>query len=395
MKPTINTYTWPGQTHFGFGAVGLVAQEAQARQVNHLFILADPGIIAAGLLEQVTASLRAAGLTYDISSQVAPNPDTVTVDATAAAFRESRAGLIVAVGGGSALDAAKAVRLLAGGPPKAGIAAYSLRLGEAALPVPQPGHMPPMIAIPTTAGTGSEVTPWGVITNPADHRKFGVGGPALMPSTALVDPELTLTLPPDLTAATGLDALSHLVEAYVSTYAQPMLDPLILHGITLLGRSLRVAVAQGSHAQARSEVMLGSLIGGIAISSNYLGACHSLAHPLSGLADVPHGVANAIMLPYQMAYSLPGALERYAHIAAALDAPQPVTGTIRCRAERAVEAVRELVADTGLPGRLSEAGVTQNKIEPLAQMAIEDLNWTANPRGVSRDIMEQLYRQAF
>jgi alcohol dehydrogenase class IV len=212
---------------------------------------------------------------------------------------------------------------------------------------------------------------------------------------ALVDPKLTLTLPPLLTAATGVDALTHSIEAFVSTRSNPILDPMILYGIELIGRSLRTAVAQGSNQTARSEVLLGSLIAGIGISSNYLGACHSLSHPLSSLADVQHGVANALMLPHQMAYSLPAALERYARIGAALDAPYPVSGTVRQRAERAVAAVRELIADTGLPTRLREVGVTEALILPLARGAIQDSNWATNPRPVSEAVMEQLYRQAF
>ena len=395
MKPMISTYVWPGQTHFGFGAVELAAQEAKAHQAKHVFILADPGVVAAGLVEPVTASLKAAGVSYVIYDKVIPNPDTESVDAAVAAFRESKAELMVGVGGGSGLDTAKAVCLVAGGPPEGRIADYFLALGAKARPVPAGRDLPPFIAIPTTAGTGAEVTPWAVITNNQSKRKLGVGGPNLMPTVALVDPGMTLSLPPQLTAATGMDALTHLIEAYVSTNHNPALDPLILHGIELIGRSLRLAVAQGQNPTARSEVMLASLLGGIAISSNWLGACHSLAHPLSALADVQHGLANAIMLPYQMAYSLPGALERYARIAAALDAPYPMGGTLRQRAERAVEAVRELVSDTGLPARLSEAGVTEAMIPELARQAYQDSNWASNPRSVSAAVIESLYRQAF
>jgi alcohol dehydrogenase class IV len=234
-----------------------------------------------------------------------------------------------------------------------------------------------------------------VITDNEAHRKFGVGGPDLTPTVALVDPELTLTLPPLLTAATGMDALTHCIEAFVSTNSNPILDPMILYGIELIGRSLRMAVAQGSNQTARAEVMLGSLIAGIGISSNYLGACHSLSHPLSSLADVQHGMANALMLPYQMAYSLPEALERYARIGAALDASCPTSGPLQPRAERAVAAVRELVSDTGLPTRLRAVGVSEDMILPLAKSAFQDSNWATNPRPVSEAIMEQLYRQAF
>ena len=218
-----------------------------------------------------------------------------------------------------------------------------------------------------------------------------------MPTIALIDPELMLTLPPMLTAATGMDALSHCIEAYVSTNDNPALDPRILHGIELIGRSLRVAVVQGQTAQsreARRDMALAAMIGGIAISSKWLGACHSLAHQLSGFANVQHGVANALMLPHQMAYSLVGALERYARIAEALN--MPPEGSLRQRAERAIEAVRELTVDVGLPTRLRDVGVTEEMIPGMAYNAYNiDLNWWTNPRTVNEAVMEQLYHSAF
>ena len=397
MQPQISTYVWPGQTQAGFGAAAQIGQEAKVLGATRVFIIVDPGVVAAGLLTAITPALEQAGLSYVVHDQVIPNPDIASVDAAAAAFRASDADLIVGMGGGSGMDTAKAVRELAGGPVGISITEYSYLLrGDAVRPVPARKQMPPMIALPTTAGTGAEVTPWAVITDTVDHRKFGIGGPALLPDAALCDPALTLTLPPFLTAATGIDALTHLIEAYVSTNNhQPALDPLILYGIELIGRSLRIAVAQGSNAAARADMMLGSTLGGIAISSNWLGACHALAHPLSSIANVQHGLANALMLPHQMAYSLPGALERYARVAAALDPSAPHSGSVRQRAERAVEAVRELIADVNLPTRLRDAGVSEAMIEPLAQQAIRDLNHTTNPRAMTQAALEQLYRQAF
>jgi alcohol dehydrogenase class IV len=371
----------------------LAGQEARAHQASHVFIIADPGVVAAGLTESVIASLKVAGLSYDLYDRVIPNPDTESVDTAVVAFRESKADCIIGIGGGSSLDTAKAVRLAAGGGGR--IAEYALLLGDKTR---LPGrHMAPMIAIPTTAGTGSEVTPWAVITDNSRKLKMGVGGAFLMPTVALIDPELMLTLPPMLTAATGMDALSHCIEAYVSTNDNPALDPMILHGIELIGRSLRVAVVQGQTVQsreARRDMALAAMIGGIAISSKWLGACHSLAHQLSGFANVQHGVANALMLPHQMAYSLTGALERYARVAEALGVPPE--GSLRQRAERAIEAVRELTVDVGLPIRLRDVGVTEEMIPGMAYNAYNiDLNWWTNPRMVNEAVMEQLYRAAF
>jgi alcohol dehydrogenase len=386
----ISHYIWPGQVKFGFGAVEWVGREAKALSVQHVFVIADPGVVAAGLVGPVMASLKLAGLSCDLYDRVVPNPDTESVDAAVAAFHDSQANCIVAIGGGSGLDTAKAVRLAAGGGGK--IAEYALLLGDKTRP---PGrNMAPLMAIPTTAGTGSEVTPWAVITDLSRKVKMGVGGAFLVPTIAVIDPELMLTLPPLLTAATGMDALTHCIEAYVSTNDNPALDPMILFGIELIGRSLRVAVAQGKNRAARHDMALAAMIGGMAISSKWLGACHSLAHQLSGFADVQHGIANAIMLPHQMAYSLVGALERYARIGEILGAPPK--GSVRQRAERAVEAVRELNVDVGLPTRLRDVGVTEEMIPAMAFNAYNiDLNWWTNPRPVSEAVMEQLYREAF
>jgi alcohol dehydrogenase class IV len=392
----VATYYWPGQTQFGYGAASLVGAEAKnLGATRNVFVVTDAGVVAAGLLQPVLDSLAAAGLSVELFDQTPANPTTTAVDTAAAQFKESGSELIIALGGGSAIDAAKAVRILAGGPAEAKCAEYALMLGDKVRPLPTVPQMPPMIAIPTTAGTGAEVTPWGVITDEVRKLKMGMGGPATIPTVALIDPGMTLTLPPHLTAATGMDALTHLIEAYVSTNMAPIaLDALILDGIGRIGRFLRLAVTQPNHQQAREEMMLASMLGGIAISSRWLGATHSLAHQLSGIAHVHHGLACALMLPAQMQFSLPGALARYAQIAQALD-PIPVPGSVREEAERGVTAVRQLMIDTDLPLRLRDVGVTETMIPPLADNAIIDLNWTTNPRAIIRDQMEKLYRETY
>lgn len=255
--------------------------------------------------------------------------------------------------------------------------------------------MIPFIAISTTAGTGAEATPWGVYTNVEKEIKFGVGYWESTPEVALVDPELTMSLPPHLTATAGMDALSHLVEAYVSINHNPMLDPMILYGIELVGRSLRTAVVRGKDREARRDMMEASLIGGIVISSKWLGACHSLAHPLSSLAHLHHGLACAMMLPVQMAYSLVGAVERYADVAVELDDSWSEVGSERKRAEGSVTAVRQLMADIDIPIRLRDVGVEEKLIPALAKAAYIDLNWCTNPRDVSEDVLRRLYEEAY
>lgn len=390
MIQTIANYVWPGQTHFGFGAAELAGQQAKALRATAAFIITDPGCRTAGLLEPVLASLREAGIGATVFDQIPGNPTIAAVDTAAAAFRDSGADLIIGLGGGSALDAAKGVREQAGGPAEASIADYALMLGELARPVPDVRDMPPMIAIPTTAGTGAEVTPWAVLTDEATKLKKGVGGPALLPTVALIDPQMTMTLPPFLTAATGMDALSHCIEAFVSTNTAPLaLNPLIVQGITLLGRSLPVAVHEPGNRTARYEVMMGAMLGGIAISSRWLGACHSLAHQLSGFANVHHGHACAIMLPHTMEYNLNDAAEPYALVAAALN------GSGTATAETAVTRVHQLNQEVGLPTRLREVGVTEEMIPPMAHNATIDLNWTTNPCPIGESEMAALYWKAF
>lgn len=394
MTTTTAYYIFPDQVHLGFGVARQAGRELKAEGARHAFVIADPGVVAAGLIEPVITSLAEAGVACTLHAQVEPNPGCDSVDAAADTYRASRADCIVGVGGGSAMDTAKAVRLVAGGPKEGRVAEYAYRLGDRARPHPPRAQMPFYVAVPTTAGTGAEVTPWAVITDLKEKHKFGVGGPHSVPSMALVDPELMLMLPPFLTAATGMDALTHCIEAYVSTNENPALDPMILYAIELIGRSLVVAVAQPSNRAARHDMAQAAMIGGIAISSKWLGACHSLAHQLSSFANVQHGLANAIMLPHVMAYNLPGAMERYARVTDALGGSKG--GTTRECAECAVRMVEQLNRDVGLPARLRDVGVAEALLAPMAKHAYTvDLNWWTNPRSVNEQVMAQLYCEAF
>lgn len=388
MAPLISTYLWPGQVHFGFGAAGYLGREAQALHARHAYLITDPGVVAAGLLQPLIIALDSAGVAHSLYDQVVANPEGASVEAAAQAFLASGADLVVGVGGGSALDTAKAVRLLAGGGGR--IAEYDLLLGDKVRPAPS--QMPPMLAVPTTAGTGSEVTAWAVVTDPARKFKTSVGGPWLLPTAALIDPELMLGLPPFLTAATGMDALSHCIESYVSTTDHPLVDQMALYGIELIGRSLPTAVAQGSNREARREMALAAMIGGMALNCKWGGACHSVAHQLSTFAGVHHGLANALMLPPQMAYSQLGSLEKYSRIGAALGTPK--TGTLRQQAQAAVDSVRQLSADLGLPQRLRDVGVTPELIPAMARNAYLDDSWATNPRAVTEAVLAEWYHQA-
>ena len=386
-------YIFPDQVYIGIGAAKKAGAEAKNEAATHVFLIADPGVVAAGLVKPIIESIDKAALPYTLYDKVIPNPDSNSVDVAVAAYRASGADCIIAMGGGSCLDTAKTMRIAASGPFGSKVAEYAYRMGDKARPHPK--VMPHFIAIPTTAGTGSEATPWGVVTDPTDKFKFGVGGVRGVPNVALIDPVVMLGLQAFLTAATGMDALTHCIEAYVSTNDNPVLDPMILYGIQLVAQSLPIAVAQGKNMQARLDMAHAAYIGGIAISSKWLGACHSLAHQLSGFANVQHGLANAIMLPHQMVYSLPGAIEKYARVAEALGVPRD-DGTVRQRAERGIDMVIQLNKDVGLPSKLSEVGVTEEMIPDMARFAYNvDLNWWTNPCSVDEKAMAKLYRDAF
>lgn len=363
----MQTIVWPGVTIFGENAVAQLGTQVQTLAKSHIFVLIDPGVRSiSDLLDAAIADMTIQATYFD---DVVGNPDAAHVDAAYAAYRDCGADCIVGVGGGSALDMAKGVKILAGSPEGVSVAEYLSTLKEKRRPNPAFHEMPPMVAIPTTSGTGSEVTPWGVVTDKEAQQKAGVGT-NLIPDVALLDPHLTVSLPPHLTAATGMDALSHLIEAYVSTNAQKMLDPLILQGIKLIGENLRTAVGEPNNIAAREAMLEASMLGGVALSSNWLGAAHSLAHQLSTFCDIHHGLACSLMLPPQMRWSHSGAPERYADVAYAL------TGETGIAAAYAVE---QLAKDINLPIRLSDCGVTADQIDTLSEFAFIDLNWWTNP----------------
>lgn len=380
----MQTILWPGVTIFGAGALAHLAEQVGELGKKHLFVLIDPGV--GRISADITSALNGTNIQTTTFDDVIGNPDAKHVDAAYAAYQACGADCIVGVGGGSALDMAKGVRILAGSPDGVSVAAYLSTLGDQRRPNPKLSEMPPMIAIPTTSGTGSEVTPWGVVTDKKTQQKAGIGT-NLIPNVALLDPHLTVSLPAHLTAATGMDALSHLIEAYVSTNAQKLLDPLILQGIALIGQHLRTAVAEPENLEARAAMLEASMLGGVALSSNWLGAAHSLAHQLSTFCDIHHGLACSLMLPPQMRFSHDYAAERYAEVAYALAGEQDGT--------KAGDLVEQLAKDINLPIRLSDCGVQEEQIGTLAEFAFKDLNWWTNPIQPTEAQLEEMYRAAF
>lgn len=381
MSQKLSTWSFPTRIVFGAGAVRAAGDEARRLGATRALIVTDKGVVKAGLHGPVLAALRGAGVEASIFDGVLPNPIEENVREGVAAFRAAGADLVVALGGGSPLDVGKLIRL--GIRHDRPLVDYDDATGGDRFITPD---VPPMIAIPTTAGTGSEVGRSGVVTLDVNHRKTVIFSPYLLADAALLDPELTRTMPRSLTAATGFDALTHCLEAYVAKGDHPMADGIALEGIRIVAAHLERAVANGDDLEARGGMMKAAMMGAVAFQKG-LGACHSLAHPLSSEHDLHHGLANALCLPAVIAFNADAASERLGRVAALLGAP-PEAGAC-------AGAVRALRARVGLPAGLGEAGVPRDNLDRLADLAAQDACHLSNPRPCSRDDLRQLYAASF
>jgi alcohol dehydrogenase class IV len=374
------------RTLFGPGALGELPDALSRVGTKKPMIVTDPGIVAAGILERVGAGLDEAGIAFAVFDQVESDPRVEVVESCHEAVEKEQADLLIGLGGGSSLDVAKVAAILAtnGGAPLdyAGI-------GK----VPAPGL--PTVLIPTTAGTGSEVTPIAVLSDTKEHLKKGVVSPHLHAEVALVDPELTLGLPPNVTAFTGMDALTHAIEAYTNKYAHPFIDTLALEAIRLIGGNLRRAVACGDDLEARTAMALGSTYGGMCLGPVNTAAVHALAYPLGGTFSVPHGVANSLLLPYVMQFNLMSDLPKYARVAEAMG--EATAGLSRREAaQKAVATVRALAADIGIVSRIRDLDIPEDAIPEMAAAAMKVTRLlNNNPRGMRREDAEQIYRNAY
>jgi alcohol dehydrogenase class IV len=355
-------------------------------------VVTDPGIVAAGLLERAQEAL--AGIDHAVFSEVQPNPTDRNVLAGLEAYRAEGCDALIALGGGSVIDAAKGIRVLTthAGP----LEQYYFDAGGLDRITP---NMPPLISIPTTAGTGSEVSRGAIITDTAQNRKRLVAGPGLMSSLSLLDAELTLGLPPFLTAITGMDALTHSVEGYVGTNDHPIAAGIAREGVRLCARALPVAVADGRNLPARHDMLLASAMGALAFQKG-LGVVHSLAHQLSTEAGLPHGLANAILLPFGMEFNLPACTREYAELGRELGAGREGEGRGRKGTEEemaraAIAAVRKLAADLGLPPTLSAAGVKRESLPRMVPNAFADHCHRTNPRPCTEEDLARLLEAAF
>ena len=369
-------------SYHGAGAVKAVAEEITARGFKKAFVASDPDLIKFGVSKKVTDVLDDAGIAYEMFSEIKPNPTIQNVQSGVEAFKASGADCIVAIGGGSSMDTAKAIGIIIKNPEFADVRSLE---GVA----PTKNKCVPIIAVPTTAGTAAEVTINYVITDAEKNRKMVCVDVHDIPVVAVVDPDMMSSMPKGLTAATGMDALTHAIEGYITKGAWAMSDMFHLKAIEIISKSLRGAVE--NTPEGREGMALGQYVAGMGFSNVGLGIVHSMAHPLGALYDTPHGVANAIILPTVMEYNAPATGEKYRDIAKAMGVEGTENMSVDEYRKAAVDAVRQLAKDVGIPTDLKEI-VKPEDVEFLAQSAYDDACRPGNPRDTSVAELAELYR---
>lgn len=382
----VQSYQLPTRIVHGVGAIASIGDVTHALGIRRPLIVAGPDLLQTGLLEKGLDPLRRTGVDPVIYGQVRPNPDIAVVDEGARVYREEHCEGMIGFGGGSSLDAAKGIGVVVvhGG----SIADYEY--GKK----PMHSRIPPLIAVPTTAGSGSEVTLWAVITDPARKVKFNVGGTVhICAAVALIDPSLSVGLPRAVTAGTGMDALAHAIECYTMAYHQPFTDAVSLIAMEYIGRYLRVAFAQGQNMEARYYMSQAAMLAGLAYGSESAGAAHAMSQTAGGIRDVPHGALTARLLGPVMEYNCLAEPTRFARIAQALG--HDVHGLPEGEAaRRAVDAVYELTEDLEIP-TLQDLGFLKDQIPMLAEMAARDSQSVGNPRDVDVHAYLHIYSSAF
>jgi alcohol dehydrogenase len=383
----VRPFRTPPTIQFGQGAAGEIGREAARRGAAKALLVTDQALKSAGVIDPVVASLQDAGLEAVVYDGVNAEPTLAHVDEGLSILREQGCDLLVACGGGSPIDAAKAIGVLA---LNDGQVVDFMGIDK----IPNPGL--PVLAVPTTAGTGSEATMVTIITDTDRDVKMLIMSPHLMPEAAVVDPLLTLKCPRGITASTGLDALTHAIEAYVSVKAQPMTDVLALSAVELLNRFLPRAWANPDDLEARTQTHLGALKAGMAFSNSSVALIHGMSRPIGANFHIAHGVSNAALLGVVTEFSLIGAPERYARLAEAMDVPTAGLSTLEA-ARRCSQRTTELIELLRIPS-LSQLGVTRDKLEPVVDKMAEDAIASGspgnNPRKATKQEIVELYYQA-
>ncbi len=370
---------------FGVKARGLAGRFAKNLRVRKALVVTDPGVAANGWTAEVAESLAGAGVKTSVFDRVSPNPRDSEVMSGAEAYRDAGCDAIVAVGGGSPMDCAKGIGFVVAND------RHILEF-EGVDQVEKP--TPPLICIPTTAGTGAEVSQFAIITDQARKVKIAIVSKTAIPDAALVDPEATVSMPPDLTANTGLDVLTHAIEAYVSNASSPVTDLFALQAVRLVAGNLPKAMDNPLDMDARGCMMLASMYAGLAFSNAILGAVHAMAHSLGGLLDLPHGQCNAILLDHVVAMNFDSAPMRYADIALALGADLAPAASPGETKAAILAALRGLKARVGVTATLKELGVSEDALAGLTRNALQDACMLTNPLAATEEDIRRAYQSA-
>ena len=376
-----NRFVLNETSYHGKGAIQEIATEVKGRGFKKCFVCSDPDLLKFGVTKKVTDVLDNASIDYEIYSQIKPNPTVENVQTGVKAFKNSGADCIIAIGGGSSMDTAKAIGIIIKNPEFEDVVSLE---GVA----PTKNKCVPIIAVPTTAGTAAEVTINYVITDVEKNRKMVCVDPKDIPVIAVVDPDMMSSMPKGLTAATGMDALTHAIEGYITKAAWELSDMFHLKAIEIISKSLRGAVE--NTPEGREGMALGQYVAGMGFSNVGLGIVHSMAHPLGAVYDTPHGVANAIILPTVMEYNAPATGEKYRNIAKAMGVEGVDDMTLDEARKAAVDAVKKLSEDVGIPKDLKDI-VKPEDVDFLAQSAYDDACRPGNPRDTSVEEIKQLY----
>ena len=382
-----NRMVWNGTAYFGAGAINSIPDEVSRRGFRKAMIVTDKDLVKFGVVKKVTDVLEKAGLEYVVFDGLKQNPTIGNVKDSVEAFRAAGADYMIAIGGGSAMDTSKATGIIINNPEFADV-----RSLEGVAPTKK--QAVPVFAVPTTAGTAAETTINYVITDEEKKRKFVCVDPHDIPQIAVIDSDMMSSMPKGLAAATGMDALTHAIEGYITPGAWELSDMFSIKSIQIIADNLRKAVNEGDK-EAREKMSLGQYVTGMAYSNVGLGLVHGMAHPLGALYDMPHGVANALLLPHVMAYNADFTGEKYREIARAFHVEDVDSMSPAAYREAAIKAVRQLARDVEIPQKLSKLGVKKEHLQFLTDSAFADVCTPGNPRKATKEDIFKLYEEAF
>lgn len=374
-------------SYFGAGSRTVLPEEIKRRGYTSVLLVSDKDLVRFGIVKSITSLLEEANIQYRLFTEIKQNPTVTNVQDGLAVLKECGADVIVALGGGSAIDTAKAIGIISNNPDFSDVVSLEgvADTTKKSLPI---------IALPTTAGTAAEVTINYVITDEQNAKKMVCVDPKDIPVLAIVDAELMSSMPKGLTAATGMDALTHAIEGYITLGAWELTNMFHLEAIKMIAKYLPLAVADGADMEAREKMALAQYVAGMGFSNVGLGLVHGMAHPLGAMFDIPHGVANALLLPYVMQFNMESSMEKYADIAVAMGVDVQNL-SLKEKAQAAVDAVRKLSIDVNIPQKLSMLGVDKASLPALSQAALADVCTPGNPRKVELSDILSLYELAF